>query len=189
MARIIFITLAAIYLSIASAQEKKLVEPPKPAQTPSQEMLSMWNRIGNKLVAMAEDFPEAKYGFKAQQDERTFGENLLHVTADDYEIVQVLKGIERGPLANEDSLKKMCTTKSSIVNILKQAVAEGAELIAQQGDSGLVREYKSPYSNKMLHPAISWISTIEHAGEHYGQLVVYYRLNDLIPPASRPKKK
>jgi hypothetical protein len=24
--------------------------------------------------------------------------------------------------------------------------------------------------------------------EHYGQLVVYYRLNKLVPPASRPKK-
>ena len=33
-----------------------------------------------------------------------------------------------------------------------------------------------------------WIGTIEHAGEHYGQLVVYYRLNNMVPPASRPKK-
>jgi hypothetical protein len=29
---------------------------------------------------------------------------------------------------------------------------------------------------------------IEHSGEHYGQLVVYYRLNNLVPPESRPKK-
>jgi hypothetical protein len=28
----------------------------------------------------------------------------------------------------------------------------------------------------------------EHAGEHYGQLVVYYRLNGIVPPESRPKK-
>jgi len=30
---------------------------------------------------------------------------------------------------------------------------------------------------------------IEHAGEHYGQLVVYYRNNGMVPPESRPKKK
>jgi hypothetical protein len=29
---------------------------------------------------------------------------------------------------------------------------------------------------------------IEHSGEHYGQLVVYYRANNLVPPESRPKK-
>ena len=29
---------------------------------------------------------------------------------------------------------------------------------------------------------------IEHSGEHYGQLVVYYRLAGLVPPESRPKK-
>ena len=30
---------------------------------------------------------------------------------------------------------------------------------------------------------------IEHSGEHYGQIVVYYRLNGLVPPESRPKPK
>jgi hypothetical protein len=33
-----------------------------------------------------------------------------------------------------------------------------------------------------------WLDVIEHAGEHYGQLVVYYRNNALVPPESRPKK-
>jgi hypothetical protein len=29
---------------------------------------------------------------------------------------------------------------------------------------------------------------IEPSGEHYGRLVVYYRLAGLVPPESRPKK-
>jgi len=28
------------------------------------------------------------------------------------------------------------------------------------------------------------ISFIEHSGEHYGQLVMYARLNGVVPPAS-----
>jgi hypothetical protein len=28
---------------------------------------------------------------------------------------------------------------------------------------------------------------IEHSGEHYGQLVVYYRINGMVPPESRLK--
>ena len=33
-----------------------------------------------------------------------------------------------------------------------------------------------------------WMSVIGHAAEHYGQLVVYYRANKMVPPESRPKK-
>ena len=34
-----------------------------------------------------------------------------------------------------------------------------------------------------------WLAVIEHAAEHYGQLVVYYRANGMVPPESRPKAK
>jgi uncharacterized damage-inducible protein DinB len=29
---------------------------------------------------------------------------------------------------------------------------------------------------------------IEHSGEHYGQLVVYYRMAGMVPPESRQQK-
>ena len=45
---------------------------PGPARSRADEMLDKWNDIGNKLIAMAHDFPEDKYDFKVQKDERTF---------------------------------------------------------------------------------------------------------------------
>ena len=54
---------------------------PRPALSRADEMLDMWNGIGNKLIAMAQDFPEDKYDFKLQKDERTFALNLLHAAA------------------------------------------------------------------------------------------------------------
>jgi len=39
----------------------------------AEETLEWWNQIGKKLIAMAKDFPEDKYDFKVQKDERTFG--------------------------------------------------------------------------------------------------------------------
>ena len=32
----------------------------------------------------------------------------------------------------------------------------------------------------------NWMFVIEDSGEHYGQLVVYYRANNMVPPESRP---
>ncbi len=29
------------------------------------------------------------------------------------------------------------------------------------------------------------VRAVRHAGEHFGNLVVYYRLNDIVPPATR----
>jgi len=54
---------------------------PRPAASRSEEMLERWNDIGNKLIAMAQDFPEDKYDYKLQKDERTFALNLLHAAA------------------------------------------------------------------------------------------------------------
>jgi pimeloyl-ACP methyl ester carboxylesterase len=37
----------------------------------------------------------------------------------------------------------------------------------------------------MAHNSTIWTFAIEHSGEHYGQLVVYYRANNLVPPDTR----
>jgi len=184
---IIFIGYAGLLTMITSAQEKKVTESPKPALSPSQEMLMGWTHSGNKIIAMAEDFPEDKYGFKAQKDERTFGENLIHIASSCYHMINAIKGTTVG-VGSEDSLRKLFPAKSDIVKYLKHAVADGAELIKAQGDSGLTREFKYPWGNMMVHGSFGWMGILEHAGEHYGQLVVYYRVNGMIPPESRPKK-
>jgi len=59
--------LAAVEMNLHS-QAQKQNQPPAPARSRSEEMLERWNDIGNKLVAMAKDFPEDKYDFKVQKD-------------------------------------------------------------------------------------------------------------------------
>jgi len=181
--------LSALFITFALAQEKKTIESPKPANTPSQELLWGWNDVGRKVTAMAEDFPENKYNFKAQKDQRTFGDNLLHIASSSYEMINAIKGSALGYTGNDDSLRKKYPAKTDIVKYLKQMFADGAELIRVQGESGLTREFKYPWGNIMIHGSFGWLGILEHAGEHYGQLVVYYRVNGMIPPESRSGKK
>ena len=68
--------LAALGMSLHS-QVQTQNQPPSPARSRSDEMLDRWNDIGNKLIAMAQDFPEDKYDFKVQKDERTFALNQI----------------------------------------------------------------------------------------------------------------
>ena len=185
---LIIVALAALLITFTSAQEKKQVEPPKPAQSPSQELLSEWYYVFGKVIAMARDFPQDKYDFKAQKDERTFGQNLIHIAAAEYNMMSAVKGTPMWPFGSEDSLRKKYTTKEDIVKFLIQTADDGVKLIKEQGDLGLTKEYKYPWGNFMVHGSQLWYEMLEHAGEHFGQLVVYYRVNGMIPPESRPKQ-
>jgi uncharacterized damage-inducible protein DinB len=177
---------------LARAQTKSPAPAPKPAPAQWQEMRAQWRSIGRKLVAMAEDFPEDKYDFKAQKDQRTFAENLLHVAGDDYRFLSAVKGENMAPQlpARGDPQRSQFKTKADVVNLMKQVVADGDALLQAQGDAGLQRQVKYPYAaNQLVHAWFCWSNAIEHSGEHYGQLVVYYRVNGMVPPASRPRPK
>ena len=152
-------------------------------------MLDRWNDIGNKLIAMAQDFPEDKYDFKVQKDERTFAENLLHAAALDFVLIRRISGTKIGPDFGEgdNPSRDAFKTKAEVVKFVQEAVADGAQVIQQQGDAGLDKTSKF-FGNRMAHNSAIWTLAIEHSGEHYGQLVVYYRVSGLVPPESRPKK-
>jgi uncharacterized damage-inducible protein DinB len=161
-------------------------QPPSPARSRSDEMVDRWNDIGNKLVAMAQDFPEDKYDFKLQKDERTFALNLLHAAALDFVLIRRIAGSNVGPDFGEgdNPTRDAFKTKADIVKFVQEAVTAGAKVIQQQGDAGLDNTTKF-FGNRLVHNSSIWTFAIEHSGEHYGQLVVYYRANNLVPPDSR----
>jgi hypothetical protein len=64
----------------------------KPADPELKVVLDSWNEIGGKLVAMAEDFPEAKYDFKPTPAERSFAEQLLHAAGANYFLTNSVMG-------------------------------------------------------------------------------------------------
>jgi len=177
--------LAAVGIGLQS-QAQTQNQPPSPARSRSDEMLDRWNDIGNKLIAMARDFPEDKYDFKVQKDQRTFAENLLHAAALDFILIRRVSGSNLGPDFGEGDNPKRdrFKTKADVVKFVEEAVADGGQVIQQQGDAGLDRTSKF-FGNRMAHNSAIWMFAIEHSGEHYGQLVVYYRANNLVPPDSR----
>ena len=185
---LVAVTLLVIAGTTLYSQSQTQNQAPRPARSRADETLEMWNDIGNKLIAMAQDFPEEKYDFKLQKDQRTFAENLLHVAAVDYDLLRSISGSNIGPDFGKNKhnpSRDVYKTKVDVVKLMQQAVADGASLIQQQGDAGLDKITKYAWGNKLVHNSYTWMWAIEHSGEHYGQLVVYYRANNLVPPDSR----
>jgi hypothetical protein len=67
------------------------------------------------------------------------------------------------------------------VAFVNQCVKDGNDLIKAKGDKGL-NESVNNGSSRLIRLEDLAYGLIEHSGEHYGQLVVYYRINGLVPP-------
>jgi uncharacterized damage-inducible protein DinB len=185
----------SVLLLPARAQEAaKKAASPAPVAGPSAALLKQWNEIGRKLIAMAEDFPEDKYDFKATPTAHSFAQRLIHAAAANYYFTNLAEG--QKPPGEEDPQRAQFKTKAALVAYVKKSFADGAAAIKAKGDRGILEPVVDPFAQDNPSQAgkdqIRLIdlahSLNEHSGEVYGQLTVYYRVAGLIPPESRPKK-
>lgn len=165
-----------------TARKVDALKPP----SPSQAIWEQWNEIGRKLVAIAEDLPEAKYDYKPHPDSRTFVAQLLHVSASMYYFTDVAQG--QKARYGDDPKRDQLKTKAQVIAFVKKSVEDGANLIKSKGDAGMAGMIQDPESKQQHRLADLAYEVIEHSGEHYGQLVVYYRINGMVPPESRPAR-
>jgi uncharacterized damage-inducible protein DinB len=179
--------LAAILALPARAQDAmKKDAAVKPPDSPSKVVLDSWNDIGRKLIAMAEDFPEDKYDFKPTPAQRSFAQQLLHMAGANYYFTNPAMG--KNTPVEENPKREQYKTKADVVAFVKKSFADGAAAIKAKGDEGMTDLVVDPFAHQQVRIYDFAYGFIEHCGEHYGQLVVYYRLSGLVPPESRPKK-
>ena len=133
-------------------------------------LLARWNEVGDKIITMAEAFPETRYDTRPLPEVRSFAEQLRHVAFWNAYTGQMLRGEPADGEANELP-RDAYPTKAEIVPALRETFDAVTHALASA----------APDAAK----ADTVIGFIEHGGEHYGQLAVYYRLNGLVPPASR----
>ncbi len=158
----------------------------KPAPSVSQAVLQNWNEIGRKLIAMAEDFPANKYDYKPTPSVGSFAQRMIHAAAANYFFTNLAMG-KKAP-AEEDPKRDQFKSKADIVSYVKKSFADGAAAIKNKGDRGMSALIVDPFSNQQTRVSDFAYGLIEHSGEVYGQLTVYYRVAGMVPPESRPKK-
>jgi hypothetical protein len=117
--------------------------------------------VRNHFVKAAEEFPEDKYGYRPTEETRTFAEIIMHVAR--YNHLSAAHAMGR---QSEDVHEFAFNSKAEAVAKLKKSFEQLEEVAKLKGDQ---------------FP----LDVLIHTSEHYGNLVVYYRLNGLVPPASR----
>jgi hypothetical protein len=196
MSRQMHVFFVAILFVLPSHAQDSAKNAPSPslAASPSAVLLKQWNEIGRKLIAMAEDFPEDKYDFKAAPSTGTFAERMIHGAAATYFFTNLALGQKLPP--EEDPPRAQFKNKAAIVAYVKKSFADGASAIKSKGDKGISTSVIDPFAEdvpanagkEQIRLGDLAYGIVEHSGEVYGQLSVYYRVAGMIPPESRPKK-
>lgn len=170
----------------AAAQTAK---PKDEKRTVTQVLDNSVLNMEHEFVPAAEAMPEDKYGFAPTGGEfkgvRTFGEQVRHVAAVNYMLGAAL--LEQKPPVDlgGESGPTSIASKADIVKFLKESFAYVHKAIATVDEKNLVRTVKSPFGEGSVSRlgVVSIVAT--HGFDHYGQMVVYLRMNGIVPPASR----
>ena len=139
------------------------------------DLMKDWSDQKSRMMALAEAMPAEKYEFKATPPQRTFGEQLHHLAEAHVRMFKALDPQSTVPAPNLSADHG----KAAVMKSLGEAYDYGAAVLkAQQGSLA-----QSGGRNSKARTV--W-AAMGNAMNHYGQCVVYLRLNNIVPPASRP---
>jgi hypothetical protein len=147
------------------------------------EVQRQYAMVSSNAVAAAEQFPEEKYTWQPTPDVRTWAQLVAHMTDDANincwmiaELPAAPAGIERatpGPNAR---------SKADLVAGFHAAIDTCTKAIANITMANMT----DPVGGRSNASKLGQIVVITaHTNEHYGNMVTYMRLQNLVPPSSQ----
>ena len=134
--------------------------------------------IRSLVVRTAEKVPENLYEFKPTPDVRSIGALLGHI-ADGNNLLCGLAGTGK-TVGNQSNEKK--TTRADLVAALKASYAECDQVFAATTDANATTAVDF-FGQKQTRLGMLALNN-SHMWEHYGNLVTYMRLKNIVPPSS-----
>jgi uncharacterized damage-inducible protein DinB len=145
----------------------------------AKELVATWDRGAADIIDVAEAMPEERYDFKPTPEVQTFRDQLVHVAG----VVQRFFDAAKGVKSESDQPHKTMT-KAEVVDLLKQTFQAGRENFVSLTDAQLLEPVKFPFGDRMVTRYGFWMGPIYQVANHYGQLIIYLRLNNIVPPAT-----
>ncbi|BDC51649.1 hypothetical protein F183_A39640 [Bryobacterales bacterium F-183] len=145
------------------------------------EVKGLWTQIKTNIVKAAEKMPEEGYAFKATPDVRSFGQLIGHITDAHYGFCGGAMDASKAKKA--PGAEKSLTSKADLVAALKTSVEFCDGAYNSLTDASLATKGKLFGRAERTYNTILNFN-IAHDNEHYGNIVTYMRLKNLVPPSS-----
>jgi uncharacterized damage-inducible protein DinB len=168
---VVVVVLSILGTAAAAAAQPSF--PPTSFLTPAK---ATWESTRNLVIGIVEVMPEDKYDFRPTPSVRTFRDNVIHLVAENYLFFGRVAGENLGNPA--ENLKG----RDELLKALRDSYDYGAKVWA-----GLTEEKALEMIEVRGQKVQRWsaiLGAIQDNMNHYGNLVVYLRLNGLVPPRS-----
>jgi uncharacterized damage-inducible protein DinB len=146
--------------------------------------------IKSFVTRAAVKMPDDNYAFRPTPEVRSFGQLIGHVADANYRLCSVLAG-QNPPM--DAGIERTKATKADIIKALADSFdycdkqyaamtdAAGAPVVEfDAGGEGARVPIRMPRLTVLAFH-------VQHAFEHYGNIVTYMRLKGIVPPSSEPR--
>jgi len=147
--------------------------------------LSAYNKhvytgVKDIILRSADKMPEENYTFKPTEAVRSYGQILGHVADAQYLFCSIVLG-EKNPTPKIEQTK---TSKTDLIAALKDAFAYCDKAYDSMTDASAAQTVKL-FGGDKPKPVVLTINNM-HTVEHYGNIITYLRLKNIVPPSSEP---
>jgi hypothetical protein len=142
--------------------------------------------IERSFVSLADAMPAEKFGFKPTSGEfdgaRTFEEQVKHVACANFAFFNEIEKKEPPPGCSTGG-PSPAKTKAEIMAYLRESFDYAQSVLRTMTPANALDPAGGPYGGKSTRLGLTTLA-VWHASDHYGQLVIFLRMNGIAPPAS-----
>jgi uncharacterized damage-inducible protein DinB len=177
---LIFVLATAAF---AVGQQTNTSNTPPQAAAPQKDPVSDFNKVAFNhvkgwLLNSAEKMPEQNFNFKPVDTVRSFGQILGHVADANYMFCSNVSGTPNPQL----NIEKTKTSKAELIAALNDAFAYCSKTYDTMTDATGVQPAK--FHGRDMAKFNILTANVMHMVEHYGNLVTYMRMKNIVPPSS-----
>jgi hypothetical protein len=178
---------AGLGLILLGAVPARVTAQSPPPPTVSSTIGQWWQMIEQSFIDAAEAMPEDKWSFKpsdgAFDGVRTFAEQVKHVACSNEAFFAEIQKREPPP-GCETGGPNPAKSKPELLKYLRQTFADMGTAIGSLTPGNALDAASGRYGGQSTRLGLITLA-VWHASDHYGQLVIYLRMNNIVPPASR----
>jgi uncharacterized damage-inducible protein DinB len=145
-----------------------------------------FSMIERQFVGLADAMPADRYAFAPTTGEfkgvRTFAQQVKHVACANFAFFNEVEH-KTPPAACETRGPSAARTKAELMQYLRESFTYATRVMRRLTPANAMDPVEGPYGGKTTRLGVSTMA-VWHATDHYGQLVVYLRMNGIVPPAS-----
>jgi len=139
-----------------------------------------------EVMAVVETMPANKFDFVPREgaftNVRPFGVQARHIAFCLNEVATALLAEPMIPHTDQEGPRNL-TNKEEIVKYLREAFAHAHRAIGTLTNENLLEHIRDPYVEQLRTTRLDAATIfLSHTWDHYGQMVEYLPMNNLVPP-------